>query len=87
MEHNINRHSQATDETIIQRLRESDLAAGRSFMYFSDLLPEGQAFFEYPDGSFRVEKLKSVSEGFSFVRNATIEEIAKLKEKYADLFV
>lgn len=85
MEHNINRHPQATDETI-RRLRKSDLVAGRSFMYFSDLLPEDQAFFEYPDGSFRIEKFISVSEGFSFVRNATIEEIAQLKEKYADLF-
>lgn len=41
----------------ILELREESLAAGHSFMIRDARLPKGQHYFEYPDGSIRIEKL------------------------------
>lgn len=72
-------------DSVIRELRLSDLAAGNPFMYHSDLLPQGQVFFEYPDGSLRVETRTSAGT-FHVLRLATTEEIAALKLEYAHLF-
>lgn len=41
----------------VRKLREESLAAGHSFMIRDSRLPQGQHYFEYPDGSIRIEKL------------------------------
>ncbi|OLY95649.1 hypothetical protein SAMN05444008_12028 [Cnuella takakiae] len=71
--------------SVIRALRLTDLAAGHPFMYHSDLLPEGQVFFEYPDGSFRVE-IRTSAGTFQILRLATPKEIAALKQEYVHLF-
>lgn len=45
-------------ETVIRQLRANDLNQGHCFMYFDERLPEGQAYYEYPDGCIRIEKLE-----------------------------
>ncbi|HEY9197277.1 MAG TPA: hypothetical protein VIM77_13465 [Mucilaginibacter sp.] len=44
-------------QSVIAKLREEDLNQGHCFLIFDDSLPEDQAYYEYPDGSIRIEKL------------------------------
>ncbi len=41
----------------VRELRDESLAAGHSFMIRDPRLPKGQHYFEYPDGSIKIEKL------------------------------
>lgn len=38
-------------------MRSEDLKQGHCFMIFDDELPADQAYYEYPDGSIRIEQL------------------------------
>ncbi|MDB5152681.1 MAG: hypothetical protein JWR54_1432 [Mucilaginibacter sp.] len=44
-------------ESVITKLRKDDLGSGHCFLIFDDNLPEDQAYYEYPDGSIRIEQL------------------------------
>ena len=66
----------------ILRLRTDTLAAGDKFMYYSDLLPPSQVFYEHPNGRFTIEGLAFNAAGdydTVYIREATAEEIALLK--------
>jgi hypothetical protein len=43
--------------SVIRKLRNDDLSRGYCFMIFDENLPEDQAYYEYPDGCIRIEKL------------------------------
>jgi hypothetical protein len=73
------------DDSVLRELRLSDLAANLPFMYHSTLLPANQVFFEYPDGTFRVET-RTGTGNFQVLRSATPEEVIALKQEYAHLF-
>ncbi|OLY94563.1 hypothetical protein [Cnuella takakiae] len=72
--------SSKLDDEIIKQLRLADLAAGHPFLYHSNLLPDGQVFFEYPNGSFQVET-RTGTGTFQVIRPATIQEITALKQE------
>jgi len=44
-------------QEIIKKLRYDDLNGGHCFMIFDDELPDGQAYYEYPDGKITIEQL------------------------------
>jgi len=44
-------------ESVIKKLREDDLKRGYCFMVFDENLPEEEAYYEYPDGTIRIERL------------------------------
>ena len=42
---------------VIKRLRLEKLRSGHCFMFFDNTLPDGQAYFEYPNGAIAIEQL------------------------------
>jgi len=44
-------------QEIIKKLRHDDLNEGHCFMIFDDDLPDGQAYYEYPNGKITIEQL------------------------------
>lgn len=44
-------------QQVIRKLRENDLGSGHCFMVFDERLEEDEAFYEYPDGHIRIERL------------------------------
>jgi len=53
-------------------------------MIFDDDLPEAQAYYEYPDGSIRIEQLDNGSVDLPriVIRKLCEDEIAAVKEKH-----
>ena len=53
-------------------------------MIFDDDLPEAQAYYEYPDGSIRIEQLDNGSVDLPriVIRHLREDEIAAVKEKH-----
>lgn len=51
------RSRMAALQSVIAKLRDEDLSDGHCFLIFDDNLPEDEAYYEYPDGCIRVEKL------------------------------
>lgn len=47
----------AAIQEIIKKLRHDDLNEGHCFMIFDDDLPDGEAYYEYPDGKITIEQL------------------------------
>jgi hypothetical protein len=44
-------------QDVIRKLRSDDLKQGHCFMIFDEELPEDEAYYEYPDGNIKIEKL------------------------------
>jgi hypothetical protein len=51
------RSRMAALQSVIAKLRNEDLNDGHCFLIFDDRLPEDEAYYEYPDGRIRIEKL------------------------------
>jgi len=71
-------------QRVIRKLRHDDLNDGHCFMIFDDGLPEGQAYYEYPDGSIRVEQLDRFNLDIPriVIDELDKDEIASLKERH-----
>jgi hypothetical protein len=71
-------------QQVIRKLRYNDLNEGHCFMIFDDGLPEGQAYYEYPDGRIQVEQLDKDNLDIPRVVISVLnkKEIAALKEKH-----
>lgn len=71
-------------QQVIRKLRHDDLNDGHCFMIFDDGLPEGQAYYEYPDGSIRVEQMDKFNLDIPRIVISELDEdeIASLKEKH-----
>jgi hypothetical protein len=71
-------------QQVIRKLRHDDLNEGHCFMIFDDELPEGQAYYEYPDGSIRVEQLDKLNLDIPriVISELNEDEIVSLKEKH-----
>jgi hypothetical protein len=71
-------------QQVIKKLRDDDLNDGHCFMIFDDGLPEGQAYYEYPDGSVRVEQLNRLNIDMPRIVIEELDEaeIMSLKEKH-----
>jgi len=71
-------------QQVIKKLRNDDLNQGYCFMIFDDGLPEGQAYYEYPDGDIHIEEVDKDNLDIPriVVKVLTKKEIASLKEKH-----
>jgi len=69
---------------VIKKLRSDNLSEGHCFMIFDDEPPEDQAYYEYPDGSIRIEQLNNGSVDLPriVIRHLREDEIAAVKEKH-----
>ena len=69
---------------VIRKLRSDSLSEGYCFMIFDDELTEDQAYYEYPDGSIRIEQLDNGSVDLPriVIRHLCEDEIAAVKEKH-----
>jgi len=72
----------------IKEIRTTDFENGRPFMMLSGNLPEGQAYFEFPDGHFEVQEVLTIGVNYEFkgLRVLTNEEVSRLRIEYADIF-
>ncbi|WP_367867083.1 hypothetical protein [Pedobacter sp. WC2423] len=72
-------------QQVIRKLRENDLGSGHCFMVFDDRLEEDEAFYEYPDGRIRVERLdkSNIEVPRQIVRILTKTEVRALRSKHA----
>lgn len=71
-------------QEVIKILRSEDLKQGHCFMIFDDELPENQAYYEYPDGSIRIEQLNQHSLDMPrlLIKVLTPLETAAVKRKH-----
>jgi hypothetical protein len=71
-------------QQVIKKLRSDDLNQGHCFMIFDDGLPEGQAYYEYPDGDIRIEQLDKNNLDIPriIVKVLSKKEVSALKEKH-----
>jgi hypothetical protein len=71
-------------QQIIRKLRHDDLSEGHCFMIFDDELPEGQAYYEYPDGGIQIEQLNK--DNFDsprlIIKKLSEQETISVKEKH-----
>lgn len=72
-------------QQVIRKLRENDLGSGHCFMVFDERLEEDEAFYEYPDGSIRIERIdkSNIEVPRQIVRILTKQEIKALRSKHA----
>ena len=72
----------------IKEIRANDFKNGMPFMMLSGNLPEGQAYFEFPDGHFEVQEVLTIGVNYEFkgLRVLTNEEVSRLRIEYADIF-
>ena len=72
----------------IKEIRANDFKNGMPFMMLSKNLPEGQAYFEFPDGHFEVQEVLTIGVNYEFkgLRVLTNEEVSRLRIEYADIF-
>ena len=73
----------------IKEIRANDFKNGMPFMMLSENLPEGQAYFEFPDGHFEVREVLTVGIEYDFeiLRVINSEEINLLRIEYADILI
>jgi hypothetical protein len=71
-------------QEIIKKLRHNDLTEGHCFMIFDDDLPDGQAYYEYPDGRIAVEQLNHDNLDLPriVIRELTAGEVDMLKQRH-----
>ena len=69
---------------VIKKLRLEKLSAGRCFMILDKTLPDGQAYYEYPDGSIMIEELNRSNMDLPriIVRQLDETEIVLVKAKH-----
>ena len=72
----------------IKEIRTTDFENGRPFMMLSGNLPEGQAYFEFPDGHFEVQEVLTIGVNYDFKSLGVLgdEAINALRKKYAEIF-
>ncbi len=73
-----------TLNSIIRRLRSDDLSQGHCFMIFDEDLPEDEAYYEYPDGTIRIEKLnhRNIKVPRILVKVLNKNEITAIRKKH-----
>ncbi|SEO70688.1 hypothetical protein ACFGVS_30055 [Mucilaginibacter sp. AW1-7] len=71
-------------QQVIKKLRNDDLNQGHCFMIFDDELPDDEAYYEYPDGQIKVERLdkSNLDAPREVIKVLTKSEIAAVKEKH-----
>jgi len=71
-------------QEIIKQLRHDDLAEGHCFMVFDDDLPDGQAYYEYPDGQISIEQLNQDNLDLPriVIRELSFDEVEMVKRKH-----
>lgn len=71
-------------QQVIKKLRDNDLTKGHCFMIFDDELPDDEAYYEYPNGEIKVEKLdkSNLDAPRKIVKVLTEIEVAAVKEKH-----
>ncbi len=69
---------------VIRKLRENDLGRGHCFMVFDECLEDDEAFYEYPDGLIRIERLdkSNIEVPRQVVRVLNKTEIKALRDKH-----
>jgi hypothetical protein len=69
---------------IIKKLRHDDLNNGHCFMIFDDELPDGQAYYEYPDGKINIEELDNDNLDLPriVIRGLSKVEVHAVKQKH-----
>ncbi len=65
----------------IQIIRKEKLMSGHPFMINSPLLPAGQCYLEYPDGSIQIVTLSRSRKDFDLVRILSEQETTSLKTR------
>ncbi len=72
-------------QQVIRKLRENDLGSGHCFMVFDERLEEDEAFYEYPDGHIRIERLdrSNIEVPRQVIRILNRTEIKALRDKHA----
>ena len=83
--HDVYRSKIIAIQSVIQKLRNDDLNQGYCFMMFDENLPEGEAYYEYPDGCIRVEKLDkhNIKIPRKVIKLLNKNETAAVREKHA----
>ncbi len=66
----------------VQLLRKSKLSNGQPFMINSGLLPSGQCFLEFPEGSIKVVTIDKKEQEFVVIKELSGSEILMLRKKY-----
>lgn len=72
-------------EQVIRKLRKEDLDSGHCFMIFDECLETDEAFYEYPDGRIRVEKLdqRNIEIPRTVIKVLSNTEASALRDKHA----
>lgn len=72
-------------QQVIRKLREKDLNSGHCFMVFDDRLEDDEAFYEYPDGHIRIEKLdkSNIEIPRQVIKKLNKTEVKALRSKHA----
>ena len=71
-----------TKERIRQRaieLRKDNLSNGLTFMVFSEDLPDGQSYLEYPDGHIEIAGLAENGDEMNLVSIRTLTEFETIR--------
>jgi hypothetical protein len=64
------------------QLREDALNKGNPFMMFSENLPSGEAYLEYPDGHIEITKIDEEDEGNKMKSVKTLSKVEADKVRY-----
>ena len=72
-------------QQVIRKLRKNDLESGHCFMVFDERLEEDEAFYEYPDGNIRIERLdkSNIEVPRQVIKMLNRSEIKALRSKHA----
>jgi hypothetical protein len=71
-------------QQVIRKLRKQDLDSGYCFMIFDEHLEEDEAFYEYPDGRIRIEKLnpRNIEIPRIVIKVLNRKEVRALRERH-----
>ncbi|HEY8931514.1 MAG TPA: hypothetical protein VIM55_20090 [Mucilaginibacter sp.] len=75
-------------DSVIRKLRVDDLAQGHCFMIFDENLPEDEAYYEYPDGTIKIERLdkRNIEIPRVVVKVLNKNEASAVKRRHAVIF-